>query len=248
MEVSSVTELDGVRLLLEVALRPTAEPETVDRVATIVSVFADACGYGMCGGTEFRPEDATRPEVLRAGAATPLRFDIATRNVAPGSIRLLLGMLKGDFGLARATASLAATVAYGPPPRLVRPVVDERQIAMPRLFSPLGFAVTRHEIARSRGTRLVRVRFRAPVPDEYATRLAAIQKTWVLVCHGGFAEGEVPAHESFLSAGNGYLVSPRTYEIPISMFEAPEHAFDPLLNALRRCSLLDHGVEMVQIW
>ena len=248
MEVGALTQLDGVRLSLELALRPAADPEAAARVAAIVSVFADACGYGMCGGAEFRPEDATRAEVHRAVTATHLRFEIDTRNVAPSSIRVLIGMMKGDFSLTQDIASLAASVTFGPPPRLVRPVTDERLIAVPPVFSPLVFVVTRHEVARSRATRLIRVRFRDPVPNEYESRLVALQKTWVQVCQGGFAEGDVPAHESFLSVGDGYLVSPRIYEIPIRMFEASECAVDPLLNGLRRCSLLDHAIEQVQIW
>ena len=68
------------------------------------------------------------------------------------------------------------------------------------------------------------------------------------VCSGGLADGDRPAHESFLSAGSGYLVSPRMYEIPIGAFELPEEAFHPLLNALRRCALIDHPIERVQIW
>ena len=248
MEVGSLTQLDGVRLSLELVLRPTADPEVADRVAAIVSVFADACRYGMCGGAEFRPEEATRAEVHRAATVTQLRFEIDTRNVAASSVRVLIGMLKGDFSLTQDVASLAASVAFGPPPRLVRPVMDERQIAILPAFNPLGFVVTRHEIARSRGTRLIRVRFRTPVPNGYEARLVALQKTWVQLCHGGFAEGDMPAHESFLSVGDGYLVSPRMFEIPIRMFEAPEHAVDPLLNGLRRCSVLDHAIEQVQIW
>ena len=248
MEVGSLRQVDGVRLSLELALRSTANPEVAARAAAIVSVFADACRYGMCGGAEFRPEDATRADVHRAATATQLRFEIDTRNVEASSARVLIGMLKGDFGLNQDVASLAASVTYGPPPRLVRPVTDERQIAVPAVFSPLGFVVTRHEVARSRATRLIRVRFRTPVPDEYEARLVALQKTWVQLCHGGFAEGDMPAHESFLSVGDGYLISPRLFEIPIRMFEAPEHAVAPLLNGLRRCSVLDHAIEQVQIW
>ena len=248
MEIPAGGATDVVRLFVELKTREGGDPDAIEGVTAIVSAFVDACGYGMLGGVDRRPEAAVQPSVRESTGPAVRRYEIGAPNVSSGSVRVLLGMLEGDYALAEATASLTASVAQAGKPQMVRQDVGSRTIPAPGRYRAIAFEVVRHELAPSNSQRLVRARFCGPVPQAYEAHLVAIQKTWVRVCAGGLADGGRPAHESFVSAATGYLVSPRMFEIPIQAFEVPEQAFDPLLNALHRCALLDHAIERVDLW
>jgi hypothetical protein len=248
MQIPAGRAAEVVHLAVELKTRESGDLDAIEGITAIVSAFADACGFGMLGGADRHPEAAMQPSVRERTGPAMRRYAIDAPNVAPESVRVLLGMLEGDYALAQATASLTASVSQPGKPQIVGMNATSGRVPPPGLYRAIAFEVVRHELGRSDRQRLIRARFRGPVPEAYETHLVAVQKTWLRVCAGGLAEGGRPAHESFVSAATGYLVSPRVFEIPIEVFEVAEHAFDPLLNAFQRCSVLDQVVERVDIW
>ena len=246
---SSVATLDHTtQFCAIVGFRAETANDDADRVDGTVSAFAAACRLGMLGGAAFPPELAAAPTVRKLMRDAEWYYEVDARHVDPANARVLHGMLRADPFVARVIETCDVTVSHGQLPRLVRRTSEWRAMPLPALYEPLGFPVMRHEVARARANRLVRVRFRSPVPDEYVPSLQDVQRIWQRLCAGGVAIGADDPRESSILAAVGYLVAPRTYEIPIQAFDVPEDAFDSLLNALRRCSVNDRQIERVQIW
>jgi hypothetical protein len=241
----SLTIHDAVRFSVELSLRDTGD---ADAASAAVIAFANACGAGMLGGDQRRPEDANRSDVVERRDGSTLHFDVDAANVAAESIRVLIGMLKADLAIAESILSIRGSVGHAGGPHLVRQVIDETSIALPARYRSIGFDVMMHEVMRARDQRLVRARFRDEVTDEGETRLIQLEKTWLRVCCGGLVEPGCRPHESFVAASRGYLVAPRVFEIPIHAFDAPERAFDVLLNGLHRYSILEQTIECVDVW
>jgi hypothetical protein len=231
---------------INVALTPSAGAAQRELIVGILTRFSEACAYGLLSGSN----DPVKAETVRfrVGEGTgSVDCELAANGIDWRAFRVMAGMLRGEFRLNGAIASVRVNSLGVGGGKSVR-AGNEMDIGLPGPYPSSGkLNVERIEIP-VRTARLVRVRFVERPSAEAVDQLTHIQKIWTAVCKGGFAPLGKAAHTCFLSGPTGYLVSPRVFEIPIDMFDNTEAAFDPLLNAIDRFSVNVIRVESVIIY
>ena len=231
---------------IDIALAPSAG-ETHDLITGILGRFSEACAQGFLSGSD-NPLDA---ETLRFryadGRPDHIECELSVKGVDYRAARVLVGMLRGEAFLDGTILSVTVD-DLGARDAHPMTITNERKIDLPGRYRETGAYPLTRAIGRAVSERLLRVRFIERPSAEMVQQLIHLQKVWMAVCQGGFATNGREAHTCFVSAPEGYLISPRVFEIAIDMFENPEAAFDPLLNALDRSSARLLTVEEVQIY
>jgi hypothetical protein len=241
---------DHQRFLVKLKIAPNPQTHAMDSLLSILNTFVRACAAGLLSRNPTSPEGLRVDEFRLEQPSSDLIecvFDL--RGVSYKCCRVLIGMLRGEpflDGLILSVLWKTITEPFGPE---VLTLHDEKAIS---LLEPSGephrFQIWREEEGRAKVDRLVRVIFPDKPSAAMVSQLTIIQEAWLAICKGGVAPDDMPAHECFISATKGYMISPRMYEMPIDTFDNIELCFDFLLAGLDRFASIYMPITSVRIY
>lgn len=234
-------------LLVQIEIVSEESDEMVQTAEKIVSDFAEACDLGLLCGDKNDPTESRLLRFRYQQVLGLLKWNILLEAIDGGSVRVLIGMLRGGMpdGVVRFVS--VSTETDMSDEGLIS-LTDEKKLSLPNLYEKLGFPLIRHESMRAKTDRLVRVMFFDKPYPKQLERLIQIQKAWVNVCEGGFYSGDKQAVEFGILCDTGYLVAPRIFEIGIRIFDNEENCFDILANGLHRYSVTEQPIKEMHIW
>lgn len=241
---------DHQHFLVKLKIVPNPQTHAMDSLLRVLNTFARACAAGLLSRNPTSPEGLRVDEFRLEQPSSDLVecvFDL--RGVGYKCSRVLIGMLRGEPFLDRLISSVLWKTIAEPRGLEVLTLHDEKAIS---LLEPLGephrFQIWREEEGKAKVDRLVRVIFPDKPAADLVSHLTMIQEAWLAICKGGVAPDDMPAHECFISAAEGYMISPRIYEIPIDTFDNIELCFDFLLSGLDRFASIYMPITSVRIY
>ena len=250
VEVNVTPDCINHKLIINIKIAKEAYEEDITLIEQIFSVFSEACDLGLCSGSNINPEICKVNEFrIENPSKEIISCYIDLTGVDYRAFRVMIRMLRGEFFINGLISSLSLqTVVDSIDEKIVR-FTNEKYIGIIGLYNQFdSFKLIKEIEGRRRKDRLVQINFFAQPSTTNVKNLIRIQNAWQGICKGGFSPDDEPAYEYGIITEEGYLVSPRKFEIPIEGFDNPELCFDSLLNGLQKFSAYKHPIKDVHIY
>lgn len=235
---------------IEVFLVPPVDPAIVNELEVLLGHFFNACARGAFVLEDLDPTKAVFLVNARRVLGSGLSFICHVAGIDP---RCFTGVLRNDLvmftELNHPVRSLNVRMkgARGSvPPSLGTSSIDN---VYPPVSKHLSF---RYEIAPSddpKSSRYVEISLAQPLSDDASSTIVEWIEDWAEMAMGGFAlsEKDLESGECAIFDAIPDLRDEATIEVPISMFGAPDVAWNTLLNLCGRIDLEIASVKFVSI-